>query len=93
MILNHKAAIEMLVDNVEQVGFDRYAIVRDDTPIDDAPVRALAAPLVAPDDLDDFIAMAIGELSGLHEGNLARYRLRPSEFHRWRGRRREPPSS
>jgi hypothetical protein len=37
--------------------------------------------------------MAIGELSGLHEGNLARYRLRPSEFRRWRGRRREPPSS
>lgn len=69
------------------------AIVRDDAPIDDTPIRALAAPLVAPDDLDDFIAMAISELSGLHEGNLARYRLRPSEFHRWRGRRREPSSS
>lgn len=69
------------------------AIVRDDASIDDTPIRALAAPLVAPDDLDDFIAMAISELSGLHEGNLARYRLRPSEFHRWRGRRREPPSS
>jgi hypothetical protein len=69
------------------------AIVRDDAPIDDAPIRALAAPLVAPEDLEDFIAMAVGELSGLHEGNLARYRLRPSEFRRWRGRRREPPSS
>lgn len=67
------------------------AIVRDDAPIDDAPVRALAAPLVAPEDLEDFIAMAISELSGLHEGNLARYRLRPSEFRRWRGRRHEPP--
>lgn len=38
-------------------------------------------------DLAQFIAMAISELSGLHEGNLARYRLRPSEFRRWRGRR------
>ncbi len=69
------------------------AIVRDDAPIDDAPIRALAAPVVAADDLEDFIAMAIGELSGLHEGNLARYRLRPSEFRRWRGQRRRPPSS
>ncbi len=24
------------------------------------------------------------ELSGLHEGNIARYRLRPSEYHAWR---------
>lgn len=69
------------------------AIVRDDAPIDDAPVRVLAVPLVAPEDLEDFIAMAISELSGLHEGNLARYRLRPSEFRRWRGRRHEPASA
>lgn len=69
------------------------AIVRDDAAIDDAPIRALAALVVAPDDLEDFIAMAIGELSGLHEGNLARYRLRPSEFRRWRGRRRDQSSS
>jgi fido (protein-threonine AMPylation protein) len=69
------------------------AIVRDDAPIDDARIRGLAAPLVAPEDLEDFIAMAISELSGLHEGNLARYRLRPIEFRRWRGRRHEPPSS
>jgi Fic family protein len=69
------------------------AIVRDDAPIDDAPIRALAAHLVAPEDLEDFIAMVISELSGLHEGTLARYRLRPSEFRRWRSRRGEPPSA
>jgi Fic family protein len=58
-------------------------IVRDDAPIDDARIRELATPIVAPEDLEQFIAMAISELSGLHEGNLARYRLRLSEFRRW----------
>jgi hypothetical protein len=47
----------------------------------------LATSIVEPEDLEQFIAMVISELSGLHEGNLARYRLRPSEFRRWRGRR------
>ena len=50
------------------------------------PAFALATPIVAAEDIEDFIAMAISELSGLHEGNLARYRLRLSEFRRWRGR-------
>ena len=62
------------------------AIVRDDAPIDDAHVRELARPLVTPEDLEGIIAMAISELGGLHEGNLARHRLRPSELRRWRGR-------
>jgi len=77
--------------NREQLTEIVSAIVRDDAPIDDARIRALAAPIVAPEDLEDFIAMAISELSGLHEGNLARYRLRLSEFRRWHGRRDEPP--
>jgi len=45
------------------------------------------------EDLEDFVAMAISELSGLHEDNLARYRLRLGEFRRWRGRQPEPPST
>ncbi len=72
--------------NREQLTEVVNTIVRDDAPIDDERIRALATPIVAPDDLDEFIAMAISELSGLHEGNLARYRLRLSEFRRWRGR-------
>ena len=60
-------------------------IVRDDAPFDEARIREIATPIVAPADLEEFIAMAISELSGLHEGNLARYRLRLSEFRRWRG--------
>ncbi len=72
--------------NREQLSEVVSAIVRDDAPIDDARIRAMAAPIVDPDDLEQFIAMTISELSGLHEGNLARHRLRPSEFRRWRGR-------
>jgi hypothetical protein len=63
------------------------AIVRDDAAIDEDKLRALAVLLVAPEDLEDFVAMAISELSNLHEGNLARYRLRLSEFRRWHARR------
>jgi Fic family protein len=33
--------------------------------------------------LDDFVRMAMKELENLHEGNFARFRLRPSEFHAW----------
>lgn len=39
---------------------------------------------VPPDHLDDFVRMATKELDNLHEGNFARFRLRPSEYHAWR---------
>ena len=73
--------------NREQLTEIVNAIVRDDAPIDDVRIRKLAAPIVAPGDLDEFVAMAISELAGLHEGNLARYRLRLGEFRRWHARR------
>jgi hypothetical protein len=47
-------------------------------------ITALARPLVAQQDLDRFTRLALAELQGLHEGNIARFRLRPSEFRRWR---------
>ena len=71
--------------NREQLTEVVSTIVRDDAPIDETRIRELATSIVVPEDLDDFVAMAISELSGLHEGNLARYRLRLSEFRRWRG--------
>jgi Fic family protein len=71
--------------NREQLTEVVGAIVRDDALIEEARIRELAIPIVEAEDLDEFIAMAISELSGLHEGNLARYRLRLSEFRRWRG--------
>ncbi len=53
------------------------------TPIDNRAIRSLAEPLVEPLDLDAFVALAANELFQLHEGNLARHRLRPSEFQCW----------
>jgi len=35
------------------------------------------------DDRAKFIEVVETELSSLHEGNIARYRLRPSEFETW----------
>jgi hypothetical protein len=47
-------------------------------------VTASARQRVPPEHLDDFVRMAIKELENLHEGNFARFRLRPSEYHAWR---------
>lgn len=47
-------------------------------------VTAAADDRVPPEDLDDFVRMAVKELEGLHDGNFARFRLRPSEYHSWR---------
>jgi len=36
-----------------------------------------------------FVALVQSELDSLHEGNFARYRIRPSEFAAWRERNAE----
>jgi hypothetical protein len=59
-------------------------IVRGGKPIEAPLIRELAAPLVPPADLDQFVAMAFNDLHHLHEGNIARYRLRLSEFRSWK---------
>jgi len=59
-------------------------IVRDGKPIDTRLIRELAAPLVKPDDLGQFVALAFNDLHHLHEGNIARYRLRLSEYRSWK---------
>jgi len=53
-------------------------------------LRPLAVQLAGPDDVEQVIAMAFAELRGLHEAILARHRLRPSEFQRWRDRHQPP---
>ncbi len=59
-------------------------IVRGGKPIETRFIRELAAPLVKPDDLGQFLAMAFNDLHHLHEGNVARYRLRLSEYRQWK---------
>ena len=46
-------------------------------------VTSVARNHVPAEHLDDFVRMTINDLDNLHEGNFARFRLRPSEFHAW----------
>ena len=50
---------------------------------DEAAVRAVAANLVPPQDLDHVVELALADLRDLHEGNVSRYRLRLSEYRNW----------
>ena len=63
-------------------------IVRDMAEIEPDAIRRLAAGSLDPQDMEAFVALAINELHQLHEGNLARFRLRPSELLRWQALRR-----
>ncbi len=46
-------------------------------------IRRLAEQEVPTADRERFLSMVEEELRGLHEGNIARYRLRPGEFEAW----------
>jgi hypothetical protein len=58
--------------------------VRQRLPITEDAIAGLARPLVTRQDLGPFIQLALSELRELHDGNIARFRLRPSEFQVWR---------
>jgi hypothetical protein len=47
-------------------------------------IKEQASAEVPLQDQERFIEVADSEILGLHDGNIARYRLRPSEFKRWR---------
>ena len=59
-------------------------IVRAGKPNTYADVLEIAATLVPAEDRQRFASMASDELRHLHEGSIARYRLRLSEFRTWR---------
>lgn len=46
-------------------------------------IKRLVRPNVASDELNGVVALVINELHQLHEGNIARYRLRPLQFREW----------
>lgn len=62
-------------------------IVRSGAGSDAAAVQPLAASLVPAEDHSRFVDLVLGELRHLHEGNIARYRLRLTEFREWKARR------
>ena len=57
--------------------------------IDDAGevLSHLAKDLVDEHDRNHFLKIAKEEIAALHEGNFARYRLRPGEFLAWQNRK------
>jgi hypothetical protein len=59
-------------------------IVRRRVPLSDTAVAHLARPFVEAPDVPQFTRLVLQEVAGLHEGNISRFRLRPSEFHLWR---------
>ncbi|HVC12847.1 MAG TPA: Fic family protein [Burkholderiales bacterium] len=62
--------------------------VRQGTAIDAAAVRLAATHLVPMEDVPRFVKMALTELRHLHEGNIARYRIRLAEYRAWKARQR-----
>lgn len=59
-------------------------VVRGGKPIDTQLIRDCSAPIVRPEDLRQFVAMAFNDLHHLHEGNIVRYRLRLTEYQAWK---------
>lgn len=59
-------------------------VVRDGLAATAEVIQPLAGDNVAAEDREAFVAMALNELLQLHEGNIARYQLRPSEFAAWK---------
>ena len=52
----------------------------------DKALEQMAGDLVEAPDRRQFISVAKEEIAALHEGNFARYRIRPSEFDAWHHR-------
>jgi hypothetical protein len=75
-----KALIDCVGEAIRQVGQGK---INDEGEI----LSHLAKDLVHEDDRDHFLNIAKEEIAALHEGNFARYRLRPGEFLAWQKRK------
>ena len=73
--LNHRTAIRHVVGDVVREGMDKKTAA--------AHIGAWAEEHVEEPDRERFREVVERELLSLHEGNFARYRVRPSEFARW----------
>jgi Fic family protein len=73
--LRYRTLIAELVATVVRAGIDKKAAT--------ARVRERAAEQVPPADQARFVEVVETELMSLHEGNIARYRLRPAEYQNW----------
>ena len=74
--LRYRALIADVVAAVVRAGMDKIAAT--------ALVRQRAAEQVPPSHQARFVEVVETEIMSLHEGNIARYRLRPAEYRAWR---------
>ena len=74
--LRYRALVAEVVAAVVRTGMDKKAAT--------AKARQRAAEQVSPADQARFVEVVETELMSLHEGNIARYRLRPAEYQAWR---------
>lgn len=74
--ITYRDALILLVGEVVRRGLDPMA----------EEAAALARELVPHKDLKQFRELALAEFGRLHEGNIARFRLRPAEFRKWQAR-------
>ena len=73
--LKHRAELREVVGDIVRRGMDRKAA--------SAHLASWAAENIEPAERERFREIAENELLGLHEGNFARYQIRPAEFAAW----------
>ena len=76
--LTHRQLLHDVVAEVVRGGMDKTDAI--------ALIRREAANKLPAGDIKRFVELAETELLSLHEGNFARYRLRPSEYQSWRAK-------
>lgn len=74
--LRHRALIAETVAAIVHGGMDKKTAI--------AFIQQRALEDVSPDDQARFIEVVETELMNLHEGNIARYRIRPSQYQTWK---------
>jgi hypothetical protein len=73
--LRHRTALREVIGEIIRASMDRKAAA--------AHIAARVQELVAADEREQFREIAENELLSLHEGNYARYHVRPAEFAAW----------
>ena len=74
--LQHRVLVAETVAAVVRGGLDKKAAT--------ALIRRRGAENVAQESRARFVEVVETEMMSLHDGNIARYRLRPSEYQAWR---------
>lgn len=74
--LMHRDALRHVVGTVVRDQFDRPAALK--------YLETWTADNLAQNERDEFLRVAEDEILALHDGNFARYQVRPSEFNEWR---------